>query len=234
VFLCVAVTFVLLLLANCASGSPYQEYQVVLLPPAALLAAGVMERLYRRLESALARRFWWVLVVVVGGVLPALALPDQIARLPALSPDRRGAGSLGKLEEVARFVQEHTAPDAEIFTFQPFVAIEARRRLTPGAELAAFGYKGNWSEARARRFHVLNDTLVKQYFATRRPALVLLSGGDVSLLGGQADEKEDRLELTGPILQALTRNYELTRTFDDAGQFYERFYIFLPRGRSER
>jgi hypothetical protein len=63
---------------------------------------------------------------------------------------------------------------------------------------------------------------------------VLLSGGDVSLLGGQADEKEDRLELTGPILQALTRNYELTRTFDDAGQFYERFYIFLPRGRSER
>jgi hypothetical protein len=163
-----------------------------------------------------------------------LALPDQIARLPALSPDRRGAGSLGKLEEVARFVQEHTAPDAEILTFQPFVAIESRRRLTPGAELAAFGYKGNWPEAQARRFHVLNDSLVKQYFATRRPALVLLSGGDVDLLGGQADEKEDRLELTGPILQALIRNYQLARTFDDAGQFYERFYVFLPRRRSER
>jgi len=217
----------LLFLVNFTLGTPLVEYQAFLLVPAVFLAAGGAARFYRRMPAGPGRTFMaWTLLVLVG-VAPLLHLPPTLTELPALNSGPRGAGSLGNLREIAAFVRQHSAPGDEIFTFQPFVAIDAQRDLCPGTEVATFSFYPGWSDERTQRLHALNLNLAEEYLATRRPALAVLSGGDLVRMQGQVEQGE--IKYTGRVLQALARNYRLARVFKDAGQFREEFYVFLPR-----
>jgi len=215
--------------AHFISAHPYAEYQAPLVPLAALLAGVSMGRLHRCLNESLAQRLVIWTALALAGAVPLLSLPTTLANVVGVK--EQGAASLGTLRPLATFVQQHTQPTDEIFTFQTYLAVEAQRRVCPGLEMAAFSYYGpkslsgrHLSTAECHRLHVVNDAIVRDWFARRRPALVVLSEGDVTLLGGTTEG--DQVQARGEILPLLLAGYRLVKVFPRVGQFAERMYVF--------
>lgn len=207
------------------SAHPYLEYHGLLLPPLAYLAAVAASGLAASLSNPRSRRLAAAL-----GLLWVVVLPGWLTFLRA----RSLAASLENphhpmhlLQETALWVRKHSGPDGEVFTLQPYLAIEAQRRLCPGTEVGAFSYYADLPLAEAERFHVLNRERAREYFASRRPAVVALTAGDVRLLGGRA--QKGQVEYRGPVLEALAQGYRLERWITGFGQFGEELYLWLPR-----
>ncbi len=229
--LCFLVT-ALVFLGHFVSGHPYQEYQVIALPSAAVLAGLCWGELHRRLpRPALTVAGPTVLVLVAA----AVQLPPAMRRLPGQADGP--AGVHGPLRQVAQLVAANSRAEEPIFSFQTDVAVEAGRRLTPGLTLASFSFT---DDPAAAQHHLVNPALITQAFSSRQPAVVVLSEGDLTaLLHGRwtADHRVVvQPELTGasrdtyqPLLEALDGNYRWLAEVPRVGQFREVFSVLVRR-----
>ncbi len=224
-------------LGQFVSSHPYQEYQVLVFPAAALAAAlcwGEVTRL------AADRRLPAIVLVTAVGLVPLVSLGPAEADLPGLQPGPDGrvemSGVHGPLRRVAELVQRHAAPGESLFTFQTAVAVESRRRLVPGLTLAAFSFT-DAGDAAAR--HLTNPALMTEQLAGELPAAVVLSPGDVTSIF-QARWVGDRLVLRegmdealqrsyDPLVRALDEHYRVVGTVEGVGQFFEAFTVLARR-----
>ena len=226
-----ALTF----LGHFVSEHPYQEYQVLALPPACLLAGLLWGRI-ARLERLAAP----VLAAVVG-VVPLLVLYNGLGSLAGHKPGPDGrldpAGVHGPLRRVAAIVATLVGPRETIFTFQIYVAIEARRPLSPGLTLGPFSFSG---DADAPQRHLVNAASITATFERAEPAVVVLSPGDLDHLFHGRWTPARRIEplpsLTGaslatyaPLLAALDRHYRWVDEVPNVGQFFETLSILARR-----
>lgn len=224
-------------LGQFVSNHPYQEYQVLAFPAAALAAAlcwGEVARL------AADRRLPTIVLVTAVGLVPLVSLGPAEADLPGLRPGPDGrvelAGVHGPLRRTAELVQRHAAPDESVFTFQTAVAVEARRRLVPGLTLGAFSFT-DAGDAGTR--HLTNPATMTQQLAGELPAVVVVSPGDVERIF-QARWVGDRLvpregmdealrRIYDPLVRALDEHYRVVGTVDGVGQFFEPFTVMARR-----
>ena len=227
-----AILLVMLSASQFVSAHPFQEYQVLALPPGALLAGLIWGPVLARSSE---RPMLTGLLVAMVGLVPLVAIGPDMWDLPGL---KMPGGIQGPLHQVVRLVQAHSAPNEPIFTFQTNVAIEANRRLTPGLTLASFSFVS--SDDEARRLHLMSPGLLREQFETALPATVVVSPGDLQRII-RATWQGERLvpvaglegaarALYGPIVQALDRNYKLVGAVEDVGQFGESFWVLARRG----
>lgn len=221
------------------SSHPYQEYQVLAVPPFCVLAGLCWGEVAR---TGGARALCRAVVIAVAGLVPLLALPPATTELPGNRPGADGridpAGVHGPLRRVAALVQAHSRPTEPIFTFQTEVAIEAHRPLLPGLGLASFSFT---DDPNAAAHHLVNPEIIRGYFADARAAVVALSPGDLgNLLHGAWEE--DRIVIQpgldpaaaaiyGPLVAALDRNYRLVGRVEGVGQFAETYSVLARRSR---
>ncbi len=213
-------------LGHFVSGHPYQEYQVLALPAAGVVAGlcwGCLPARWRRAGLA----------VVVGLQMVAVGL--AIGGLPGR---QFGPGGVhGPLRQVAAQVRRHCPANAELLTFQTDVAVEAHRRLSPGLTLASFSFRG---EPGAERYHMVTAASLRRTLEAATPAVVVLSPGDLSnLLHGEwtaADRvraqpalRGESLATYGPLLAALDRHYRLVARVAGVGQFRETMSVLARR-----
>lgn len=224
-------------LGHFVSAHPYQEYQALALPPACVFAGLCWGDRWRRSAD---RRSLGALLVTLAGVVPLLALGPSIAELSGNKPGPDGQsdpqGVFGPLRRVAALVREHCAPDEELFTFQSDVAVEAHRRLSPGLTLASFSFV---DEPDAERWHMVNARTITATFAASRPAVVVLSPGDLEHLLHGRWTPDDRIVVQDlspesravyePLITALDRGYRLVGRVERVGQFSETYSVLARR-----
>lgn len=217
---------VLLGVGQFVSMHPYQEYQAVTLPPAALLAGLAWGELRRRSREP---ELTGAVLVALVGLFPLLALGPAVA---GLSGSARG-GVHGPRRAVAELVGRHCPPEGTLFTFQTDIAIEAHRRLSPGLTLASFSFT---DLPDAPRRHLVSPESTTDTLAAAEPDVVVLSPGDLSNLLRGAWTADDRIvpsgagiERYGPLVEALDRNYRLVGRVDQVGQFGETLSVLARR-----
>ncbi|MBI2301972.1 MAG: glycosyltransferase family 39 protein [Armatimonadetes bacterium] len=232
-----AALTVVLAVGHFVSSHPYQEYQVLALPSAAVLAGLAWGELLARSREP---RVAGAVLLALAAVVPLLSIGPAVAGLPG---NRRGPdgtidprGVFGPLHRVADEVRRRTGPDDELFSFQTDVAVEARRRLSPGLTLASFSFT---DDPEAERWKMVNPRSITSTFERATPAAVVLSGGDLAYLfhakleGGQVVLEPglgaSAVATYGPLVDALNRNYVLVAQFDNVGQFFETWSVFARR-----
>jgi len=238
----VTLIFVFVAAGQLVSSHPYQEYQVLAVPPAAVLAGLCWGRVLR---GAGGHRALSVLLAVTAGLVPLLALPSALANLPGrkivVDGRRDPAGVHGPLRRVAKLVVGCTAPSDPLLTFQTAVAIEARRPLTPGLTLASFSFV---DDATAERYHLLGPRRLTAELSAAQPAALVFSPGDIDcILRARFDGERFALKsgldaaaqrAYGPVVDALNARYRLVGKVADVGQFNEEFTVFARRAGGAR
>lgn len=224
-------------LGHFVSGHPYQEYQVLALPTAALTAGLLWGEMERRADRRLVR----VIAAALAGVMPLLALGPSKADLMGNQPGPDGrrppAGVHTPLRQVAQLVSRHCPPDQKLFTFQTDIAIEAGRDLCDGLTLASFSFSGS-PEATAH--HLVNAASITATFEAAEPAVIVLSPGDLANLlhgmptpdGGFAVVPElgdDMKAVYGPLIAAMDRHYVEVGQVAGVGQFAETMRVLARR-----
>jgi hypothetical protein len=215
-------------LGHLVSKHPYQEYQALALPPAVVLAGVCWGRILSTLEPAKKRPA--TLAALALAVLPLLGFPH------AAGYHRE---TFAPLRQVVFLVQAACPADEPIFTFQTDVAVEAQRKLVPGLTLASFSLVETDDEA--RHLHLMSLGRMREDFALARPAVVVLSPGDLQrIVRGQwtADDRLTVLETLSPadqekfkpIVDALDHNYRLVGRVPGVGQFAEEFAVLARVG----
>jgi hypothetical protein len=222
----------LVAVGHLVSKHPYQEYQALAMPAAAALGGWCWGRI---LAASGERRTLGVLLAALAGVTPLLAGGAARAELAGF---HRPGGIFGPLHAVCRLVAAHSRPEEPIFTFQTDVAIETPRPLSPGLTLASFSVIDD--DARARRLHLTSPGLMREEFETARPAVVVLSPGDVSNVLHARWTPDDHLvvdpglddhgrTLYAPLVAALDAHYEAVGRVPQVGQFAEEFTVLARR-----
>lgn len=143
-------------------------------------------------------------------------------------------GSVASMNEVARFVREHTRPEDEILAlWNQAVSVAADRDTVPGISLGIFSYTAR-PQAEADALHLITRGKLQEMLEERRPAAVVFSTMDFDQLRKAGTLSRTRLD-RAPLLRALDANYE--RRFTGPGHGLtepERVYVFLRRGSPSR
>jgi hypothetical protein len=101
---------------------------------------------------------------------------------------------LFKLRAAARQIQELSRPDDYLLTQDPYLAVEANRRLPPGMELGQFCYFPDLDDVQAQRRRVLNRTGLADVLKNCPAPVAALSGYALALESPQIQPvpEEDR------------------------------------------
>ncbi len=174
----------LITLVHLLTPFPYDDYQVVVFPLVAALAASALARLLHRLQmpdEARGGLMAWVsaaLLFVCGtGAFAAeinqewmVSGRDRIWWVLKKKPD------VLALRDAARTAREMAGDTREILTQDAYLAVEARLRLPPGLELGPFAFCADFDDETAARLHVVNRAGLLHLIETS-PARVAAASG---------------------------------------------------------
>ncbi len=211
---------------NLLPGDIYPNYLVPPLPFMAILAGAGTVLAHRRL----ARR--WRPLLMAGSLASLIwGSAFSLLFLPTIASLTRP--KVIQSSQVSRYIATAVPTGRRLFTFQTFLAVQADREVTSGAEMSYFSYLPLFSEELCRRYHLLNDSLIEQELSSMRPGAVILSDFDVFLLREQGaaakgpvpPRTEDQLLSLFPELRG---RYRLDRIIPLFGEWDNNLYIFLP------
>lgn len=120
---------------------------------------------------------------------------------------------LFKLRAAARLIQSLSGPDDYLLTQDPYLAVEANRRLPPGLELGQFCYFPGLDDSQARRRRVLNRTGLAELLRNCPAPVAALSGYALALESPKIRRvpETDRDYFRGIIAQRYTPLLEIPR-----------------------
>jgi len=143
----------------------------------------------------------------------------------------RHAPQLARLEEVAGYVASITPPEAQIVTFDTYIAVEANRRVAHGLEMNTFSLFPHLTDEKAQELGVINDNLFAEALRDERTGCVLLTDFDLRLL---TEHRWYLKKVERPLteeeiltkLPALRERWKLDRVIPHFGQWHDNLYIF--------
>jgi len=188
----------------------YRIYYAWLAPFALALAAYGL--------TALARACRVPSLVVVGAVaaVTLIAQCDQLQSIHLPSHSRiRDAQAIGS------YVHGQVPSGRPVVALSALPCVmEGRLELWPGLEMGTSSVWLDWPAERARRYHMVNPSMLEECFRQREAGAVLLAEKDVYLLA-----------IPASVLAALEEEYRPVRTFP--GFAWGPVTVYVPRGRSE-
>ncbi len=227
IFTSFAATF----LAHFVPGAALPEYHVLNLPLAAIFAGWLYDKWRTSLSWEYKKALLTILVIGLLlfsflGARPMQWLLDPRTRYFNLSGGRL---PLAEASKVSQIIRDNTSSEEEIFTTHAYLALEARRDLLDGLEMGIFSFYPDWSTKRARRFHVVNFDIIKEYIRSREGKALVITDRDFTHTGIYDDPSSGTRE---DLIQLIEDNYKLDFTMDNFGQFgqYEdNIYVYFRR-----
>lgn len=154
---------------------PYDDYQVFVFP---LLAIAIANAAIRLVDQ---RGALWltmaILVVSLGAAGSSPLNQDWFIqgrdRIWWLVKDR---SPLQKLRDTAALIRKETQPGDELLTQDPYLAVEANRKVPRGLEMGQFSYFPALSDDQAARLHVFNRAGFERLLRTTEAPMAALSG----------------------------------------------------------
>ncbi len=190
------------------------SYYNTLQMPMMSLAGGVLLAMWLAHEGPRARRYLWLLI---GIVLVAHAARqgsgfhrDQYVVTPVRN-------QVALVREAAALLRRFTAPDDTLLSFSPHLALEAGLRVKPGYEMAIFAYRPTWSDEKAARYRVVNNTRLLADLRAGADA-VAFTGFDVEQIYGEHEAMQ----------QALTAHYRWVAQVGGLGPYNDALDLYLP------
>jgi hypothetical protein len=203
---------------------PYDEYQTLLFPALILLLA--VELPYHLPEETLTRT---ANASVLFCLLFALSSPTLQGWFTG-EHDRiwiQGAATsqLHQLRETAKQLKTLAPAAGDIFTTDPYLAIEAQLDIPRGLELGPFSYYPDFSTDRAATLHVLNFERLEDLLKHTRAPLAALSGYSFSIQSPSITPVPE--ESIQQIHRRILLRYRPIAVVEPFGQGNTRLDIFL-------
>ncbi len=193
---------------------PYDDYQAFAYP---LLCSATAALAIRRLTAtpAAAVRLALLGVLVAGAAAISSPLNQDwfIQGRDRIWWQIKDTPPLFKLRAAARLIQSLSGPDDLLLTQDPYLAVEANRRLPPGLELGQFCYFPGLMDEQARRRRVLNRGAMTDLLRHCPAPVAALSGYALALESPQIQPvpEADREYFRGIIAQRYTPLREIPR-----------------------
>jgi hypothetical protein len=154
---------------------PYDDYQVFVFPLLAIVIASAAVRLVGQ------RGALWltmgILVVSLGAAGSSPMNQDWFIqgrdRIWWLIKDR---SPLQKLRDTAVLIRKETQPGDLLLTQDPYLAVEANRKVPRGLEMGQFSYFPDLNDSQAATLHVFNRAGFERLLRTTEAPLAALSG----------------------------------------------------------
>ncbi|MFN2350317.1 MAG: ArnT family glycosyltransferase [Kiritimatiellia bacterium] len=164
-------------LLHLAAPFPYDDYQVFIFPLAAAgLAALAMRRLADSRAGATRLALMWLLLCGLAAVSSPLNQEWVIQGRDRIWWRIKDTPPLFKLHAAGRLISSLTQPGDPLLTQDPYLAVEADRRLPYGLELGQFCYFPEMARERAEKLHVMNRDMMTELLSDCRAPLAALSG----------------------------------------------------------
>ncbi len=153
---------------NLIPCQPYDEYLVILVPLASILAGYGFSEIYNNSKHLLLMALFLIL-------------------LEASLQNRMGVTSYGyklihETEEMADYIKNHTPEDGKLLAFSTYVAVRAEREVLPGFEMSLFSYHPSWSNDKAEKYKVINKDLLNQRIKSKSASAILLTTYELKVL----------------------------------------------------
>ena len=208
---------------------PYDDYQVFIYPLFAIAAALML------VEQAGARGGQWALAAVLGLCLVAsFSSPVNqewiIEKRELIWWRTKDKPPIVKLRETARLVKSMSGPEDLLLTQDPYLAVEACRRLPHGLEMGQFSYFPGLDDHQADAMNVLNRNTFAALLKKCDAPVAALSGYAFAIQSPQITPipAEDRAFFEG----IVSGRYEAAGAVVGFGQAATELRLFRKRGDS--
>jgi hypothetical protein len=130
---------------------------------------------------------------------------------------------------VAARVAADTHEGDSVLTFTPPLVLQADRNLLPGTTMELASFFPTWDTAKCQKYHLMNESMLLDYLATRQAAAVVLTE-DRFYSGSGLGKILDKYR--PDIVRVLDANYYLKETVTYPPEIGQgNVYIYLPRPR---
>lgn len=129
--------------------------------------------------------------------------------------------------DVANKVADYTDRDDKILTFTPAFAFQANRELMPGTIMELFSFFPTWETDTAKRYNLLNLSMLLDYLSSRKAGAVVLTEGRF-FSGKNMGRVLDKYR--PDIIEVVEKNYYLAEELSYPLEIGRgSVYIYLPR-----
>ena len=211
---------------------PYEDYQVIIMPVVAALAATGWVRWLEKLVVAARQSVWIPGTTILIGLLcigSAFSSPRNqdwfISSRDRIWWPLKETADLRQLQAVGDWLRETVPADAYLLTMDTYIAVESGLRVLPGLEMGPFSYYPDWSDAKAEQRQVLNLNRSLERVESGAAAAALLSGYAWAIASPQIEpvDEADRVR----VWEAVAARYDRVKTVPNFGQAYTPLQIWL-------
>ena len=215
------VLFAGIFLVHAMSPFPYDDYQVPGMPILVCVIAALFWNALPETEDASEGRTQRVVLASLLAVSAICAFTSPLneswvmVRKDRFWVEMKSEPDILKLRRVGKALRENCQGE-ELLTTDTYLAVEARAPVPAGLEMGPFGYFPNLGDEEARRFHVLNRSLLAELAETTSAKCAAFSGYAFAMAApemGKIPEAE-RKELVG----LATSRFKPAETIADFGQ----------------
>ena len=226
--------FAAVFVVHLLSPFPYDDYQVPVMPLAALATSIAFWRaLPANSDTVIEGRRQRVLVAVLlawaalGAGTSTLNEEWMIVGKDRFWVVRKSQPDLALLRATGREIAAQVPPEAYLLTQDTYLAVEARRRVPPGFEMGPFSYFPELGDADAQRYHVLNARRLATTLAAGQAPVIALSGYGLALAAPvMTPVPEPQI---AAFLEIIGRRYRLVRTIEHFGQAHTPLKIWIRK-----
>lgn len=206
---------------------PYDDYQTPLLPVfAALASAALWNNISGRLQAtapANEQTSSRVMFGVVAGILVIAASSPILEKWAIIRQDRlwfitKQKSDLAVLRDVGAWIRARTGENDELLTWDPYLAVEANRRLPSGFEMAPFNFHPELSSEKAKSLCVLNELLLLDALTNSRAPVAAISGYAMAIRAPKMDLINPSDPFAGQVRQAIETQFNPTLQVENFGQ----------------
>lgn len=216
--------FVLAFIVHALSPFPYDDYQVPLMPLAAIAFTALFWqncRLEGRPQAILLLSF--ALIASMAAFTSPMNESWVVIRKDRFWVQTKDAPDLRLLRKTGEMISKAIPEGELLLTQDTYLAVEADRRVPKGFEMGPFGYFPELSDEEARHFHVLNKNLLTEAVESAQAPVAAASGYAFSM-GAPEMVKCDDLQIE--MLAKLQKRYPQKLTIPNFGQEHTLLNIF--------
>jgi len=185
------------------------EYQVVIVPLAAIIAGFGFSELYSNAKDIFIKYNLLLLTTTV--IL--LILIAHGTQWVDMSGNKL---PIEEIDEMADHIRNNTPKDGKILAFSIYLAVEADRKLLPGFSDAYYTYWPDWSTEKAREYNVVNKDILQQYVISQNASAILLTDFEKNVIGIEQ-------------VSLIEQYYEIVKTMPAWGQHVSTAYLYFPK-----
>jgi len=208
---------------------PYDDYQVMIFPAAAVALAGLLSRSARDART----RTWLATTVVVLCAAASFSSPINqdwfVGERDRIWWPVKDETPLGKLQRAAKVVRAEAGEAGLLLTQDTYLAVEADLKVPHGLEMGPFSYFPEMTREAAEMRHVLNREMLSEILADCPARVAAFSGWGLSIRSPSVTKLSPAEQ--GRLGLAVQKRYDLLAQIGNFGQAQTSLQIFTLRPR---